>query len=298
MKLIRMVKPKKSTQKANESLFETEDNPLTESANASLPGAASTGRAQTDTPEEDASPSPILEAITRMEISMNARFENLETTLVGVKNAVAANTSRIINLEEWHGEFDGRLVELEKSYGELCAQNKLLKAKVNDLEGRSRRQNIKIVGLPEKIERGSPTAFVSDLLPKLLGVERFPRGIKVDRAHRIGPPGNRPRIMIARIHHDTVKEEILRVTRIEGPLKYDGQRISIFPDVTAEVMKDRKEFDAVRVKLREAGIRHGFLFPARLIFTHDGHTKIFESPREAATYVDEHIQAAAARSTE
>lgn len=70
---------------------------------------------------------------------MNTRFDNLETTLTGVKNVV--NTSHIITLEERHEEFDGRLVELEKSYGELCAQNKLLKAKVNDLEGRLRRQN-------------------------------------------------------------------------------------------------------------------------------------------------------------
>ena len=64
------------------------------------------------------------------------------------------NTSRIMNQEEWHGEFDGRLAELEKSCDALGVQNKLLKAKVIDLEGRSRRQNIKIVGLPEKIERG------------------------------------------------------------------------------------------------------------------------------------------------
>lgn len=176
VKLVYKTPKKKPTQKAHESPSEIEDNPLTESANANSPGSTSPGCGQTDTPEEDASLSPILKAIRRMENSMNTRFDNLETTLAGVKNAVAANTSRIINLEEWHGEFGGRLVEFEKSYGELCAQNKLLKAKVNDLKGRSRRQNIKIVGLPEKIERGSPTAFVSALLPILLGVECFPPG--------------------------------------------------------------------------------------------------------------------------
>ena len=135
---------------------------------------------------------------------------------------------------------------------------------------------------------------MSDLLPKLLGAEHFPRGVKVDRAHRIGAPSNRPRIMIARIHHDTVKEAIIRLARNEGPLNYDGQRVTIFPDLTAEVMKDRKEFEAVRLKLKEAGVRHGFLFPARLIFTHAGQTKIFESPKEAASYADKHIQPAAA----
>lgn len=180
-----MVKPKTPTQKTFKSPSEIVDNPPTEPANASSPGSASPEHAQRDAPEEDDSSSPILEAIRWMENSMNARFDKLETTLAGIKNAVASNTSRIINLEEWHGEFDGCLAELEKSYDDLCEHNKLLKAKVNNLEGCSRRQNIKIVGLPEKTERGSPTTFLSDLLPKLLGAEHFPRGIKVDRAHRI-----------------------------------------------------------------------------------------------------------------
>lgn len=295
-----MVKTKKPTQKTPESLSETEDNPSTDpaNANASSPGPTSSVHAIRDALDEELSLSPILGAIRRMENLMNDRFDNLETTLAGLKTAVASNTSRIVNLEDWHGESDVRLADLEKSHDDLCAQNKLLKAKVNDLEGRSRRQNIKIVGLPEKIERGSPTTFVSDLLPKLLGAEHFPKGIKVDRAHRIGAPSNRPRIMIARIHHDTVKENIIRVARNEGPLNYEGQRISIFPDLTAEVMKDRKEFDAVRLKLKEAGIRHGFLFPARLIFTHTGQTKIFGSAKEAATYVDRHIQPSAADDAE
>lgn len=172
-----MVKTKKTTQKTLEFPAETEDDPSTEPANASSPGSTSPEHAQSDAPEEDTSVSPILGAIRRMENSMNVRFDNLETTLAEVKNAVASNTSRIMNLEEWQGEFDRHLAELEKSCDALCVQNKLLKAKVIDLEGRSRRQNIKIVGLPEKIERGSPTTFVSDLLPKLLGAEHFPQGV-------------------------------------------------------------------------------------------------------------------------
>lgn len=102
--------------------------------------------------------------------------------------------------------------------------------------------------------------------------------------------------MIARIHHDAVKEKIIRVACNEGLLNYDGQHNSIFPDLTTEVMKDRNEIEAVQLKLKEPGIRHGFLFPARLIFTHAGETKIFESSKEAGTYVDKHIQLPAAES--
>lgn len=60
-------------------------------------------------------------------------------------------------------------------------------------------------------------------------------------------------------------------------------------------MKDHKEFNSVRLKLKEASIRHGFMFPARMIFTHAGQTKIFEMPKEAAAYVDKHMKPPAAK---
>lgn len=126
---------------------------------------------------------------------------------------------------------------------------------------------------------GSPITFVSYFLLKLLGGVQFPRGIKVDRAHRVGVPGNRPRVMIARINHDAAKEKIIRVAGDGGPLDLEGQRISMYPDLTPEVLMDRRDFDPVRQKLREANIRDGFPFAARLIFTRADQTKICVTKR-------------------
>ncbi|KAJ3581370.1 hypothetical protein NHX12_008525 [Muraenolepis orangiensis] len=42
-----------------------------------------------------------------------------------------------------------------------------LKAKNIDLEGRSRRNNLRIIGLPESIEGPRPTAFYSEVLVKM-----------------------------------------------------------------------------------------------------------------------------------
>ena len=52
-------------------------------------------------------------------------------------------------------------------------ENKKLRAKLCVLEGRSRRLNIKIVGITEGEEKGRPTEFVSNLIPKLLGDDNF-----------------------------------------------------------------------------------------------------------------------------
>lgn len=46
-----------------------------------------------------------------------------------------------------------RVLNLENTYSNLHEENKRLKAKVLDLEGRSRSQNVRILGIPESIRR-------------------------------------------------------------------------------------------------------------------------------------------------
>ncbi|KAL0148821.1 hypothetical protein M9458_055830 [Cirrhinus mrigala] len=220
-----------------------------------------------------------------MDFSMNARFNSLEASLSGVQSTLTANTSHIADLEEASTDYEHCISHLEQLCSCLSQENMSLKAKVTDLEVRSRRQNIKITGLPENIEKGNPTRFVSELLPSLLGESNFLRGVKVDRAHRIGPIGNKPRVMIARIHHDSIKTEILCLSRGQSPLSFDGDRISIFPDFPVEVSTQRKQFDSVREKLRAKGIKYGLLYPAHLILTHEKTKKIFSFPQEAS-YID------------
>ncbi|KAJ8015326.1 hypothetical protein DPEC_G00024960 [Dallia pectoralis] len=111
---------------------------------------------------------------------------------------------------------------LATAINELRKENAFLRAKTNDLEGRSRRNNIKFVGIPEGEEKGNPTEFLSALIPKLLGETHFSKPVIVDRAHRSlqpkpaegasGPPA-RPRTIIARVHHYQEKETIIRLAR-------------------------------------------------------------------------------------
>lgn len=51
---------------------------------------------------------------------------------------------------------------LQVGYNEQCK-------KLDDLESRSRRQNIRIVGIAEDTEKGRPLEFITDLIPSLLG---------------------------------------------------------------------------------------------------------------------------------
>ncbi|ROI15273.1 LINE-1 retrotransposable element ORF1 protein [Anabarilius grahami] len=156
---------------------------------------------------------------------------------------------------------------------------------------RSRRHNIKIVGIQEDEEEGKPTEFVSRLIPQLLGEEHFPHPVKVDRAHRSLQPkpavGEKPRTILARIHHFKEKKLILRRGRMQ-PLEYKGKRVLIFPDYTTEVMSQRNAFRDVMQSLRKKGIKFTLRYPARLqIHQHGAKAPtVFKDPTEAARFAE------------
>uniref|UniRef100_A0AAV2MGX8 Pentraxin (PTX) domain-containing protein n=1 Tax=Knipowitschia caucasica TaxID=637954 RepID=A0AAV2MGX8_KNICA len=142
-----------------------------------------------------------------------------------------------------------------------------LHSKLDDLEGRSRCNNIKIVGIPEGEEKGRPTEFVTSLIPKLLEQGNLAKQVIVDRAHRVPMPRatstQRPRSIIARIHFYQEKEMLLRLSR-QNQLVYNGARIFIYPDYTADVMTQRRGFRDVMQALREKEVTFILRFPARL----------------------------------
>ncbi|KAK7925063.1 hypothetical protein WMY93_007373 [Mugilogobius chulae] len=213
--------------------------------------------------------------------SIDVRFNesaDLEERIGGVEN-------KAVNHEQ-------RIKVMETSLEELRQQNKTLRSKLSDLEGRSRRNNLKIVGIPEGEEKGRPTDFVSHLIPKLFGAEHFDKPLAVDMAHRSlqpkPPDGSKPRTIIAKIHSLQDKEKIIRLGR-QRTVEYGGRRIFIFPDYTAEVMEQRRSFKEIQQTLREKNIQHSLRFPARLHVHHQGQVKAFSSPAEAKNFVEKEL---------
>ncbi|KAK1892040.1 LINE-1 retrotransposable element ORF1 protein [Dissostichus eleginoides] len=147
----------------------------------------------------------------------------------------------------------------------LKSQVKELQEKSEDMEGRMRRGNIRIVGVDEQPDSSTPEA-ISKLLKEALHLDR---DIKIDHSHRSlmkWKPGDRPRVIIANMHNDGDAAEVLRRARDRAPLNYNGKRIAIFPDYTNNVAKAKAAFTDVRKMLR--GLRDEekeFLDPAKAL---------------------------------
>lgn len=100
--------------------------------------------------------------------SFNERFDKFEQSFQSILSAQRELTERLTTTESQAADHDQRIHVMENSVAELWQENKKLWAKLLDLEGRSRRNNIRIVGVPEGEEKGRPTEFVSNLIPKQL----------------------------------------------------------------------------------------------------------------------------------
>lgn len=157
---------------------------------------------------------------------------------------------------------------LEAKTGTLTTSNAKLAAKVIDLESRSRRNNIRITGLPETSEGTQPTDFFSDMLGEIFG-DVLGSPAECERAHRsLAPkpaPHQRPKPVIIRLLKFQHKDRIIREARLKrGQLKFRNHSILIFEDYPPEVVELRREYREVMAELYKLNLKPALLFPARL----------------------------------
>jgi len=135
---------------------------------------------------------------TYLSTSLETSLAPIRTSLDTISAALDSHNQKIITMESTLTNHSDELTELTSRLERLEKSNAALASKAEDLENRSRRQNLRIVGLPDGIEGSLPSEFVSQLIQKIIGSEIFPKPPELDRAHRIPAPrptqGQRPRL--------------------------------------------------------------------------------------------------------
>lgn len=228
-------------------------------------------------------------------------FEALRADIKAVKSEIAKNTAAIRTeidhvkdnvraVEEGLSTWSDEVVSVQTTVTTSKRQVKELAEKCEDMEGRMRRGNIRIMGVAEQPGSSSPGA-VSKLLKEVLQLDK---DVQIERSHRSltqRRPGDKPRVIIAKLHNDGDSMDILRKACDRGgQLRHNGNPVAIFPDYTASVAKARAAFTDVRKMLRErSGVRYGILFPARLRISHNNEEKEFVDASKAMDYVKRNV---------
>ncbi|KAJ1084856.1 hypothetical protein NDU88_005002 [Pleurodeles waltl] len=164
-----------------------------------------------------------------------------------------------------------------------------LRSKLTDMEDRSRRDNIRLHGIPENEEGADMQAFLSSALPKLTSLD-FDLQIEFQRAHRVGPKrssnSSRHRPIIACLLWHNQTRQILQAARNHGPFRMDQHDIRITADYSKDTNDHRKAFLALRPRLRQLEIKYGLFDPARMWVTKNGVSKDFYNPEELQLFLD------------
>lgn len=213
--------------------------------------------------------------------------EELRHAIEPMQQKLSSHDQAITELQRACTDHSDLLTSLDSTVSTLKAEVKLLTDKCEDLEGRARRNNIRLVGVPEGAEGARPTEFIAQLLMDSLGLDELPL---LDRAHRTlrskPSDGKPPRPFVIRVHFFHVRNDILRRAS-EAPLLHQGKKLFLFPDYTSSVAKKRAAFTDVKRLLHSCpGVKFGLRFPATLkIILPGGATHTFEDPATAMDFV-------------
>lgn len=222
---------------------------------------------------------------------------SLEAKLDLVQAAVSDHGPRITSLESNTDFLSERIHSLEAVCADLTENYAKLKAKTADLEGRSWRNNIRIIGLPESVKGPRPTVFFSEMLSEIMGEQILPSPLELDRVHRaliakVKQEGW-PRAVIVCFHRYQIKEAVIcEARKRRGSLQFCGNPIAIYDDYSPEVLEQHAQYRGVMAELYNLGFKPSLLFPARLrILTKECEQKMLASVDDAKEFLTAHRSA-------
>ena len=223
---------------------------------------------------------------------MSHRLEGLDSKI----NDLTAETKSIrTDIAQFQSRLDAvelRVKKTEDRLNKISDQDQdllYLRSKVTDLEDRSRRDNARFFGFPERSEGKDIKHFLTEILPKLTSIE-FTPPLELQRAHRIGPPrqngSKQPRPVIACFLRHEQARLLLTAARSHGPYDFKGHAIRIAADFSKDTNDRRKAFLNLRPLLRQLDIKYGLFEPARMWITKDGKSRDFYDPADLRSFLE------------
>ena len=227
--------------------------------------------------------------------------KELGRKLDDIQKAAVAMEAKLTRLSSRQDVAEERLEALELFRKEVVeaptageAEIRFLMEKIDDMENRDRRLNLKFVGFPEKIEKEDVLGFIMDAIKRMWPGIVFPNGLEIERAHRLGTvrtqvegqAAPKPRPIIARFLRFQDKENIMAAAR-RAKGRWDGKEILVYQDFSKAVNEKRALFNPCKKILHQKGRDFAMFYPATLVIygVNGGGRRSFDEHREAHDYV-------------
>ena len=156
---------------------------------------------------------------------------HIRTDLDTIRGRLTTAETRISDTEDTAAQLTAKMTELE-------TQVKILTGKNEDLENRSRRSNLHLIGLLENAEGRDAEAFLEKWLPDILGAESFPTAVRNERAHRVpsfptGSANSRrsapfPRPLIVKFLNFKDKVCVTKAAQAKRKVTFENRQVKFF----------------------------------------------------------------------
>ena len=263
------------------------DSYVTVSANANQEATTSHVTPVTRSDNRD---NEVLAAIHSLRADVTTRHDEVLSAIQGIKKDLSEYSGRLDVAENRISTAEDAVTEMGVKLDITQKLLDSLTSKCLDLESRSRRSNMVIVGLKESTEGKDVEMFLEKWIPDLIGDPGvFSSPLPVERGHRLGKPrmsGDKPRPLIMKFLNYRDKMKVMNTARAKGKLMHGNQQILFFHDHPQAIQEKRKKYDSVKRDLRAHGIEDfGIIHPARFRLDHGGRRHVFESPAEVETFM-------------
>ncbi|XP_040190604.1 uncharacterized protein LOC120922368 [Rana temporaria] len=207
-------------------------------------------------------------------VNISAMLNNFSIEMKGLGE-------RVLHVENKIEKQSKTVNNLVNAYRDQMDDADWMRAKIADLEDRSRRENIKLRGVPESIAQADLQKYAGDmimvLLPDISPIERM-----IDRIHRIPKPkhldASVPRDVLMKINFFPTKEKLLTRARSQPELPAPYKEVHMYADLSKYTLNMRRQLKTVTKALNNHKIPYKWRHPATLLITSNGKTIIISKP--------------------
>ncbi|KAJ1218265.1 hypothetical protein NDU88_005848 [Pleurodeles waltl] len=173
-------------------------------------------------------------------VALRVETRSMRLHIPGFRSQISGLDQRVATVKTQVASWTDRDLELSH-----------LRSKLTDLEDRSRRNNVRLLGFQEGVEGADMFSYLRDILPKLTDIT-FDPPLEFQRAHRLGPKrqdGNdRPCPIIVCMLCHLQARQLLQMARTQGLLRGDcrlEESLPIFPHPAPSL---RREVWSIRAR--------------------------------------------------
>lgn len=213
--------------------------------------------------------------VSELRADIDQKFATVSTEIQEQGERINANHARTEEVEAWSEEANAVFLE-------LLREQRRMAEKLDDLESRSRRNNLRIYGIPEDTEKaGQMIEFLNEWLSSELSLS----DLQIQRAHRAltakPKPDKAPRSVIVNFLQFSTKELVLSKAWGKKDINIGESRVYFDHDYSAGVLQQRKDYVHVKAALKAQGIRFQTPYTKMHIHWASG-KKTYNSAHEAA----------------